>query len=211
MVVNVDTGTMLPTRCGRNACTYCLQRNAYARSLAIALAAPERAILLTQVGDDHPQRRARLNRIRHELAREVGPFEWSWQTEPNPAGTGAHVHAWQHGSYVPQRLLSEVAARNGIGSFARVNRIRSVARASAYGLKGIGYGMKGTAADDAGAGYLVDNGGRLTHQSRGFFRAGAGQTVPVRVAERLARATGREAGTWVFMRRESVGATPGPA
>ncbi len=153
-----------------------------------------------------------MNRVRHDLAAEVGPMEWAWHVEPNPAGTGHHVHAWQHGPYVPQRLLSSVAVRRGLGAFARVNRVRSVAGASTYGLKGLGYGLKGLEAADAGAAYLAENGGRLTHQSRGYFRAADGRSVPVRVAERLATGNGeREAGTWVFMRRESVGATPGPA
>jgi len=212
VMVNTVTGAVVPMRCARNACTYCLQVNARRRARAIALAVPERAILLTQVGSDFATVRPRMKLLRHRIAAEVGSVEWAWHVEPNPLGTGSHVHAWQHGAYVPQRLLSEAAHREGMGSFARINRVRSTAGASRYGLKGLGYGLKGVQADDAGAAYLRENGARLTHQSRGYFRAPGGQRVPVRVAERLASSTGqREVGSWVPMLRASVGATPGPA
>jgi hypothetical protein len=196
-----STGAMYPTRCGRNHCGYCLRVNAYVRALAIEYAAPTRAILLTQVGEEWSQVRDRMKRLRYALGREVGPFEWVWHVEPNPKGTGHHVHAWQRGKFVPQTLLSKLAASKGMGAFARVNAIRSVKGSSSYGLKGIGYGMKGV--DHQGVEYLTTNGRRLTHQSRGYFVSSDGESMGVKGAERAAKLLAggiRDEGPWVLMR-----------
>jgi hypothetical protein len=183
--MNLDTGQIVPARCSRLRCSYCLRVNSRKRALAIAASAPERAILLTQVGNDWQSVRDRMKQLRCDVAAEVGAFQWTWHVEPNPQRTGHHVHAWQHSAFVPQRLLSSRAAGVGMGGFARINRIRSVAAAGSYGLKGISYGLKGVEAEDEGLGYLVDNGWRLTHQSRGFYRVG-GVPVNVKAAERAA-------------------------
>lgn len=186
--LSLSSGASFAARCGRNGCPYCLQKNADRRAAAIALAAPDRAMLLTQVGREWSDVRRNVNRFREYLKRkDVAVGEWVWHVEPNPAGTGHHVHAWQHGrTKLPSAwVLSEVAGAVGIGVVVRVNRVRSTVGAASYGLKGVramGYGLKGTAE---GGGYLPTNGGRLTHQSRSFFRVD-GRPVPVRVAERLA-------------------------
>lgn len=199
-LLNLETGETRPTRCGRLGCDFCVRANARRRAGAIKHAAPQRAILLTQVGDDWDTVRARVNRIRYDIAAAVGPFEWVWHVEPNPAGTGHHVHAWQHGNFVPQVTLASVARRRGCGGVVFVNRIRSTAGAATYGLKGMGYGLKGV-DQDAPDLYLSTNGKRLTHQSRGFFRDGAsGEKLAVRAAERAAVKTWGGGAEWVLVR-----------
>jgi hypothetical protein len=201
--LNLDTGQIVPARCTRLRCSHCLRVNARRRAMAISLGAPERAILLTQVGNDWQTVRQRMKKLRHDLSLEVGPFQWVWHVEPNPKGTGHHVHAWQHSAYLPQKLLSDRADGVGMGGLARINKIRSLAAAGSYGLKGITYGLKGVEAEDQGLGYLVDNGWRLTHQSRGYFRDGrGGERVAVKDAERLAldpQAQQAISGRWVLI------------
>src|SRR5579883_526421 len=60
--LNALTGETVPARCGRNRCAYCLRVNARRRARAIAWAGPERAILLTLVGDDWQTVRPRMYR-----------------------------------------------------------------------------------------------------------------------------------------------------
>ena len=189
--VNVRTGVMVWARCGRLRCAYCIPLNARRRSAAIAWANPQRAItitLLAPAGDSDPWQtaRRRWNRTREYLKRAgVDPGESVLHVEPNPRGTGFHGHVWQRGARpIPKAALQEAAHRAGAG-WSRIERCRSTAGASAYGLKGLGYGLKGTT--DGPAEYLRVNGGRLTHQSRGFFR---GESV--RDAERLAVGSGDE-------------------
>jgi hypothetical protein len=139
--------------------------------------------------------------LRYRLAREVGQVEWVWHVEPNPAGTGHHVHAWEHGAFVPQARLSDLAASVGMGPFARISKIRSSLGAGRYGLKGLTYGLKGVQAEDEGVSYLRANGSRLTHQSRGFFRGPSGARLSVKAADRAARTSDAEGGSrWALVR-----------
>jgi hypothetical protein len=85
-----------------------------------------------------------------------------------------------------------------MGSFARINKIRTQQAAASYGLKGLGYGLKGAMATETRATYLRENGRRLTHQTRGFFLGPDGHPAPVRDAERAVSALGKDPGPWVL-------------
>lgn len=216
----VDTGETFPARCGANSCVWCLPINARERGWAIAYARPERAILLTQVGDEWQTVRARMKRLRHELVRELGEVEWVWHVEPNPAGTGHHVHAWQHGDFLDQAALSRMAARRGMGEVVRINRVRAVTgshASMAYGMKlaGLDYGMKSTRElGEQADGYLRANGQRLHHHSRSYWRHPNGEPIagvkPAVSAARAARRRG-DAGHWVLEREPEQGDQPSGA
>lgn len=113
-----------------------------------------------------------MKRIRHALVGEGYRWDWVWSVEPNPKGTGRHVHAWQRGTYVPQEALSRAAVREGCGPVVDIRAWRKGSdAATAYALKSISYGVKGAAGEDP-AGFVAMNGGRLSHQSRGWWTAG---------------------------------------
>lgn len=197
--VNDLTGVMIPARCRRLACAYCVHGNARQRARAIAHSKPERAILLTQGGEDWQTVRLRAKQFKFDLQKRLGePFEWVFHVEPNPSHDGQHhLHAWQRGAFIPQKILSAVADSAGFGPFARINKIRAVGNAASYGLKGLGYGLKGALAVETQSEYLIANGKRLTHQSPAFFLGDGGKPAPVRDSERAAASTGREEiGTW---------------
>lgn len=203
--VSQSTGACFPARCGRLGCWYCCRVNAKKRSLAISFARPEREITLTLVGDSWPQIRDRMKNARALFQREVGAFEWVWHIEENPGENGHHAHAWQHGNYIPQGLITATAKKLGMGKVTHVSKLRSVGAASRYGLKGLTYGLKGVLAEEEGEKYLGLNGRRLSHQSRSFFRSPEGGKLPVREAERLAAAAanaGGDEGPWVLVRSE---------
>jgi hypothetical protein len=206
---NTDTGEVFPARCSANRCAYCLPLNARERGWAIAYAKPERAILLTQVGEDWQTVRMRMGRLRYDLTQKLGRVEWVWHVEPNPRGTGHHVHAWQHGDFLDQAQLSKMARRRGLGEVVRINRVRSLGGANAtlaYGMKlaGLDYGMKGaTALGEQAATYLEANGKRLHHQSRTYWRHPSGEPIKgAKDAVKAARAArGRsDEGNWVIER-----------
>jgi hypothetical protein len=119
----------------------------------------------------------------------VDPGEWVIHVEPNPKETGFHGHAWHRGDFIPKAALQAASHAAGAG-WTRIEAIRTAKGASAYGLKGLGYGLKGT-TDGSAAEYLRVNGGRLTHQSRGFFGG-----LPVREAERQAVSEDGECDVW---------------
>lgn len=164
--------------------------------------------MLTLVGEDWQTVRARMKRLQYDLAHEVGVCDWVWSAEWNPAGTGHHVHAHQRGDFIPQNRLSVLAARNGMGEFARIRRWHTGTQSEGYALKGVGYGLKGTAAVESGSRFLAVNGGRLTHQSRGYFEGG------VRAAEArgVARARiGGETREWQVVTTADLVAATSPA
>ena len=196
----VGTGEVRPARCDANFCGWCGPVRARQVAGAIPLGKPERLITLTQVGEDHDRRRARVKWLRYLVERECGRIEWCWHCEPNPGETGHHVHAWQRGDFLDQKALSRLADRCGMG---RVVDIRKWERPEGtpgidYGLKlaGVSYGLKLAESVQMMGEYLGANGGRLVHQSRGFFPGG------LRAAMRAA--LGGVEGTWVLERGEVV-------
>lgn len=206
--LNLSTGETRPARCGRNACSYCLTRNARRRALAIAYSRPERELRLSLVadaGDPDPWQtaRGRINRTREYLKRWKEPIGlWGFHVEPNPEGTGYHAHVVQHGPRkINKDALDQASFRAG-GGLTRVRKVQHVDGLAEYGLKGAAlaaYGLKGASE---GMEYLRLNGGRLGHYSRGFFRGADGATLAVRVAETLAlRALygEQEQGAWTLM------------
>jgi hypothetical protein len=222
------SGEWRPARCHRLKCSYCVGVQAFVRSAAIALAAPKRAIRLSLVADADevdpwPVAHERIHRTRENYRRLTGHSlgEMCSHIEMNPQQTGFHGHLWQHGSRRVDMVALDEASQRAGGGFAKVETVRSVTGAASYGLKGVGgmsYGMKETEADPAE--YLRLNGGRLTHQTRGFFRSVDGSTLSVRAAEHAALTAmfgKREAGRWGLVTEvaarswESLPRAAGPA
>jgi hypothetical protein len=142
---------------------------------ALADAGAERLITFTLVGPDGETIRQRMKHARSDLVALGQEVEWAWSAEPNPAGTGNHVHALQRGSRpIPKRLLSRVADGVGFGSVTDIRRIRGgLDRVSRYPLKSLAaFAYTTKLAGDLGQfeSYLELNGGRsFLHTSRGFF------------------------------------------
>jgi hypothetical protein len=139
--------------------------------------------------DPLDQARTRIKRCRQALVRLGVPAgEWSWTLEVNPAGTGYHAHALQHGPYVPQAALQEACLRAGAG-LPYVNAIRAApTRTARYGMKAFGaagYGLKTFRAVEQAGDALALNHGRVEHHSPGFFRID-GDQAGVRDVESMA-------------------------
>jgi hypothetical protein len=183
----VETGEVRAVPCKRLICPPCLRTAAWRRSLAIKHSRPERFITLTLVGDDWQTVRNRVKAFRYTVTKLVGSAELVWNVERNPRGTGHHVQAWQRGDFLEQRDLSRLAERYGMGK--RVDIRRWEPGGERYALKEA-YAVKQTGEAER---FLGMNGGRLTHQTRGYFG------MPVKDAERQAvrRERGEDSNTWV--------------
>ena len=208
VMLHKRTGEIRPARCRANTCPWCGPVNAALVGGAITLADPERWGTLTLVGDDWQLVRARMRRLTYRLRSSLGgSFEWCWHVEPNPKGTGHHVHFWQRGVYVPQRLLSDLCRSEGMGRVCEVKRWRPSTRATVYGVKlaGVGYGLKLADAEESMRGYLDINGNRLVHASRGFWRDRSGEHVGQReaMASWVKRADESETGDWEMVRKSA--------
>ena len=209
LMFNPVTGQVAPARCKANSCPHCGAVNAMLVGGAIALAKPERFITLTQVGDDWQTRRNRLKALRHDIINAVGECDWAWHVEPNPAGTGHHVHAFQRGDFIPQAELSRLATRRGMGRVVDIRKFELPADQGAnYGVKmaGVTYGLKATEQEATMKAYLDANGGRLVHSSRGFWQVD-GEPVGQREAMKAwaSRSASVSIGRWELIRAEHLG------
>lgn len=54
-----------------------------------------------------------INRLHRWLRTDGVVFEAAWHVEPNRGGAGAHVHLYQHGSFIPRATLLDRARRAG--------------------------------------------------------------------------------------------------
>jgi hypothetical protein len=145
-----------------------------------------------------------MKRVAYDVRHAGVGLSWCWHVEPNPGGTGHHVHYFQRGDFVPQQLLSHIADRRGMGAVATVQRWRPSKRATTYGVKlaGVSYGLKLAEAEASMDVYLWANGGRLVHASRGFWRDREGATVGQREAMRSwVKRPGDDEHEWVMVRR----------
>lgn len=182
--VHLVSGEMRHARCRANFCPFCGPVNASLVGGALTLAGVERMGTLTQVGNTWQVVRPRMKRLAYDLRRAGRSLDWGWHVEPNPKGTGHHVHFFQRGDFLPQQELSRLADKNGMGKVADIRKWEAKGRAAGYGLKlaGIGYGLKQTQAEATMRTYLRANGGRLVHTTRAFWRDLDGQAVGQREA-----------------------------
>jgi hypothetical protein len=202
-VVNLGTGERFPAACGVYRCSRCGPIKAYGYGQLAAASRPERFVTLTLAGDRWPDVRAHM-RVFVEAVRRLH-YEWQafWAVEENPLHTGHHIHALQHGGYVPQAVLQDCW-----GAIVHIEAISAVleqqGQVSRYVIKGTGaanYVTKGSSSD-LGA-HLARNGGRTAHWSRGYMRLANDDPV---AAYALRAALGRSPtpGPWLMVGQDQT-------
>lgn len=223
VLVSRSSGLVVPASCKANTCPHCGPLNARAVAGAVALASPERFGTLTMAGDTWQVVRGRLKRLQHRIRASVPESRWCWHVEPNPAGTGQHVHFWQRGGFIPQQALTNLAKREGMGGVTDIRRWKlKPGTAVGYGVKltGVFYGLKTSEAEGGMSTYLAANGGRLVHASRGWWRDRQGVTCTQRAAMRSWAEVGQgdDPGPWELAPEGTAGVlgvllsgTPGTA
>lgn len=201
VLASLSSGLVVPQSCGSYRCPVCGPRKARRLAMAAtwALASEQtsqgRFITLTMPEDQwgmpwEQVRQKGRNFARYIRARGYA-FEWFWTVERGSKNGALHLHALQHGDYVPQALAQEVW-----GGIAHLEGIRHEDRVSKYVLKQAarvaGYAVKGAAAgDESYEDHLDLNGGRVAHWSRGFFH---GRKLDEAFA---VASTGGDEGPWV--------------
>jgi hypothetical protein len=197
--LNVDarTGEARPMRCGSNSCAACAVWNARRIAGAIRLADPQSQFTLTLVGHDHATIRTLMKWLLDSLRAAVAEVELAWAAEPNPAGTGTHVHGYLHtgdtGRVVNCPEMAKALAEAGIYTIFRLDPVPRGA-----GSNHMSYPMKCLSDPDLREPFLILNGTPkrlfLIHSTRGFWRDGAGgEKLTRREAEKRAY---RRSGAW---------------
>ncbi len=187
-----------PASCDSYSCAQCGPRKAVTTAAvltwAMAHADRSRLVTLTLAPEDWPARRQKMRNLKRLLAAKGYGWEVGWATEPNPKGTGLHIHGIQHGDRVPQRVLQD--------TWGAIVDIRAVGRKSQDRAAGVytvkesrrvaGYAVKGATGEHL-AEHLARNGGRPAHWSRGFLHGKTKRQVLSEVRRELADG---EALTW---------------
>ena len=138
-----DSGEILTWRCSRNSCPSCVITNARRIAGAIRLSEPTHAVALTQVGNDRDTIRERVARFSASMRRTLPEFRWVWAAEPNPRGTGTHIHGFAHtgtsGSEIEDLSVAKAARSSCVGSVLHVRDIKpnSNAQYFAYPMKSL--------------------------------------------------------------------------
>lgn len=157
-----------PAGCSTWRCDWCGPQKGRRKAEIVAWAEPTRFLTLTQAPSSWQPLRARVRKLALRLRAEGYQVEWAWTVEAGSRTGMIHVHALQHGDYIPQRVLAGLWGRR-----VDIRRISDVAGAAKYTTKHasrrvVGYTMKHT-GDDLQR-HLDLNGGRGVHLSRGYLR-----------------------------------------
>jgi hypothetical protein len=202
-VVNLRTAERFPASCGVYRCPRCGPVKARAYGQLAAASRPERFVTMTLAGDEWQTCRAHMVDFVRQLRRLHYDWQAFWAVEENPLHTGHHVHALQHGGYVPQAVLQDCwgAIVHIEAISAHVEDRGGAARYVIKGTTSANYVVKGTTSD-LGA-HLALNGGRTAHWSRRYMRLANDDPV---AAYALRAALGRAPmeGPWLVVgQRES--------
>lgn len=119
--LNENTGETKPFKCGSWHCADHRQSLAWKWAFKVARAAPERMVTLTNIPKDRQEALYAFQHLIRDL-RERGPFEYVRFFEVGSKTGMYHYHLGQRGEFVPQRLLSSMAAKNGLGRVVDIRK-----------------------------------------------------------------------------------------
>lgn len=156
-----------PAGCDTWACPWCGPRQARTRAAVLAWARPERFVTLSQAPLTWQPLRQKVRKLTMAVRAAGYRTEWAWTVERGSKTGMIHVHALQHGDYIPQKELQRLWGR-----IVHIKAIKGAQGAAGYAMKEAsrvaGYAMKGT--HEALLGHLDLNGGRGCHMSRRYLR-----------------------------------------
>lgn len=156
-----------PASCDTWACEWCGPRIAARRTAVLAWAQPERFVTLTLAPTEWQPLRQKVRRTCLAVRKAGYRVEWAWTVERGSKTGMVHVHALQHGQFIPQLELQKLW-----GAIVDIRRVRAPKGAALYTMKEAqrvaGYATKGARSDLPD--HLALNGGRGYHMSRRYLR-----------------------------------------
>jgi hypothetical protein len=169
IVVNDVTGEDLLARCGRNGCGYCGPWKADQIAKAIAMSRPRHEIVVTRAGSTASEIGARIHRAVSQIRASGCRFEYvfviEWKDE------AFHAHIGQHGDPIRGRVLEGAFRRQGTG-LVLWKHVGSPDGFGRYMMKRprAGLNLSVPVAAELMLEHLNENGQRMVHGSRGFWR-----------------------------------------
>ncbi len=167
-------------RCRRNDCTFCASRNVTLLARAIKRSHPKYFFCITQMADNWSAIKAFMDGLARYLRYHTGhQVSWCYSVEPNPEGTGYHLHGYSH-NYLDDRHMTDYCLAHGAG-LVGVERVPAKAKAHYFGypmgtMRLDQYPTRDQAVTAREA-YRRLNGTLLAHHSRDFFRDRQGKPM----------------------------------
>jgi hypothetical protein len=167
-------------RCRRNGCTFCASRNVTLLARAIKRSHPKYSFCITQMADNPSAIKAFMDGLARYLRYHTDhQVSWCYSVEPNPEGTGYHLHGYSHSPLDAHRMTNYSLA-HGAGR-VEVKPIPPKAKAYDFGypmgtMRLDQYPTRGQAIAALEA-YRRLNGTRLVHHSCDFFRDRQGKPM----------------------------------
>jgi hypothetical protein len=170
-VVACTSGNIYDADCDNGHCATCGVRRAQTRAVAITWMQRQcdrsRLITFTRCPPVWQARRGQIYDIRRRLIKAGYSCEWIWATERGSKTGMWHVHAIQHGSYIPQATLQDMWGKRLVDVRAVHDAGQYISKSAARVANYLGKGATGR-GDGLGH-HLGVNGGRLHHWSRDFW------------------------------------------
>jgi hypothetical protein len=121
-LLNTRTNDLLPLPCRRWTCPICGPARSWRLGTLAAHAWPERWITLTKTSEDVTGSYKALSRLCRSLRRRSYGFEYLAVPERHKNGW-FHLHLLQKGSFIPQRELSYLSERSGMGRICHIEAL----------------------------------------------------------------------------------------
>ena len=151
--------------CRRTSCVYCNRFKERAFNRKMKEVEPSGFITVTGLPSNFTDIKNGMKELRQYLRRDGLRLGLAWSAEPNPRGTGVHVHAWVNGDVPTTTQLRHRAQQVGMASNVKVEKF------SGWYGSGAAYITKMTSHNQTSlAAYQEINGREFVH-SRSYWRA----------------------------------------
>jgi hypothetical protein len=169
-----ETGERVPRRCNRLSCGFCGPLVAYVTAEAIAMSLPTEHWVITRAGRDFQQIRKRMNSVFHKL-RATAKFEAAWVVHLKKGKLHVHIVAWG-GDLFGLEDLTRAARNQGMGPHVEwLDMYDATEVIPRYILRPalVSFDHRDASLEKSEAvlrNHLDINGGRLVHNTKGFWR-----------------------------------------
>jgi len=192
-MLNTITGEVGPYPCKSWHCPEHRRALAWSWAFKVARAGPERMITLTNIPRDRKQAALGFQQVVRDLRDRGFAFEYVRFFEVGSKTGTYHYHLGEKGGYVPQKLLSDRAAANGLGKIVDIRACHGegpgwyMAKYISKGLETIPEGWRKVSASRA---FFAKEPPRAPEPGWTLVMGRKGRYALLRAKERVARLDG---------------------
>jgi hypothetical protein len=184
MLVHRTTGQTVRQGCSLQRCAACVLGIAHRTAVAIEMAQPQYLITPSLVGTSWPQIKIRWDTFNRYMRKTIDGWECCGHVHSNLFDVQNHMHVFARGMDITTDTVQTGAIHAGMAHYVQVDPISGWP--FAYGLRPVldTVDMSIDIAEQMIAEYLITNGSRLVHATRGFWLDQYGRPTTLKQARR---------------------------